>query len=76
MQLSPQRVGVHVRGNSHGDNARLTGFRTQGPHWDSVDGDDNLEIGLKVESCIGIDISNMELSGWSGAAIRVGNSRR
>lgn len=29
--------------NIFGDNVRVIGFRLQGPHWDSDEGDDNLE---------------------------------
>lgn len=54
-----------------GDNVRLSGFRLQGPHWDTEEGDDNLERGVMVDSCVGVEISNMELSGWSGQAIYV-----
>ena len=54
-----------------GDNVRFAGFRIQGPHMDMVDGDDNLEIGIKVESCLNVDIDNMELSGFSGQAISI-----
>jgi hypothetical protein len=34
-----------------------------------MDGDDNLEQGIRIESCNGVDIGNMEFSGWSGTAI-------
>jgi len=63
----------HIRclGGFEGDNVQLSGFRIQGPHMGSMDGDDNLEQGIRIESCTGVDISNMELSGWSGAAIYV-----
>ena len=54
-----------------GDNVRLSGFRLQGPHWDSEEGDDNLERGIYIESCLGVDIGSMELSGWSGASISI-----
>ena len=36
-----------------------------------ADGDENLEEAIKIESCVGVEIANMELSGWSGEAIGV-----
>jgi hypothetical protein len=59
-----------VDGNK-GDNVRLSGFRLQGPHWDPVDGDENQEVGIYIESCRGIDVGNMELSGWSWTPVYV-----
>src|SRR5262245_17330009 len=50
-----------------GDNIRFSGFRLQGPHWDPVFGEDNLETGIFVGG-IHEEIDNMELSGWAGAA--------
>src|SRR5215467_8596124 len=47
----------------------LEGFRIQGPHWGSEDGDDNLEKGIVISGCRNVDIGNMELSGFSGAAV-------
>jgi hypothetical protein len=63
----------HIRcgGGFEGDGVQLSGFRIQGPHWDSAEGDDNLEQGIKINGCKGVDISNMELSGWSGQAVYV-----
>jgi hypothetical protein len=52
----------HIRclGGFEGDNVQMSGFRIQGPHWGSMDGDDNLEQGIRITSCNGVDISNME----------------
>lgn len=64
----------HVRCNGvdiNGDNVRFLGFRLQGPHWDTEEGDDNLETGIKVDSCLNVEIGHMEVSGWSGAAISI-----
>ena len=57
--------------NIFGDNVRINGFRIQGPHMQTEEGDDNLERGIMINSCIGIEIFNMELSGWSGQAIYI-----
>lgn len=57
------------------DGVRFSGFRLQGPHWDTMDGDDNLERGIQVDSCTGVEIANMELSGWSGQAVYLVDSK-
>jgi hypothetical protein len=57
--------------NIFGDRVRVSGFRIQGPHYATEEGEDNLERGIMVTSCVGVDISNMEISGWSGQAIYV-----
>jgi hypothetical protein len=54
-----------------GHYVRLSGFRIQGPHLDVQDGDDNLERGILINSCVGVDIGNMDLSGWSGQAVYI-----
>jgi len=38
-------------------NVHFSGFRIQGPHQESEDGDDNLEQGIHVTSCVG-DVKN------------------
>ena len=58
-------------GNLNADNVRLYGFRLQGPHMGVADGEENLEDGIEIDSCVGVEIANMELSGWSGEAIGV-----
>ena len=57
--------------NIFGDNVRLIGFRIQGPHFDTMEGSDNLERGIQINSATGVEINNMELSGWSGQAIYI-----
>jgi hypothetical protein len=52
-----------------GENVRFFGFRIQGPHFGMEEGDDNLERGIRISSCTGIEIANMEMSGWSGQAV-------
>jgi hypothetical protein len=58
-------------GTSNADNVRFYGFRLQGPDLGIVNGDDKLEQGIYIESCLGIEIADLELSGWAGAAIYV-----
>jgi hypothetical protein len=58
-------------GNLNGDNVRLYGFRLQGPHMGVADGDENLEDAIEIDSCVGVEIANLELSDWSGEAIGV-----
>jgi hypothetical protein len=52
-------------------NVRFEGFRLQGPHYDSMEGDENLERGIEIDNCANVEISNMELSGFSGTAVYV-----
>ncbi len=54
-----------------GGKVSISGFRLQGPHPDPEEGDANLERGISVDSCNPVEISNMEISGWSGQAIYV-----
>jgi hypothetical protein len=71
---SRPRPLLHIQCNGEnifGDRARLSGFRIQGPHFDTEEGDDNLERALMITSCTGVEISNMEISGWSGQAIYI-----
>ena len=58
-------------GNIRGDNVRIFGFRLHGPHFEHVGGDANRERGITVNSCLNVEIANMEVAGWSGAAIRI-----
>jgi hypothetical protein len=51
-----------------GDNIRVQGFRLQGPDLGLTDG---MAKGLSIDSKLGIEVSNMELSGWSFAAVYV-----
>jgi hypothetical protein len=54
-----------------GDNVTLKGFRVQGPHAGFSSGGDTLERGVYIDSHTGIDIGNMEFSGWGGKAIDI-----
>jgi Right handed beta helix region len=53
------------------DNVHLSNFRLQGPDYNIESSDDHLQIGIIVDSCVGVEISNMEISGWSWAGIRI-----
>jgi FG-GAP-like repeat len=55
--------------NAH--DTRLLGFRFEGPDPDTMDGDQYLEQGIHVGSCLGVEIADMEISGWSGQAILI-----
>ncbi len=57
-----------------GNGARISGFRLFGPHLGVKDGDGNLETGIAVNGCVDVSISNMELAGWSGSAIRLNDN--
>jgi hypothetical protein len=53
------------------DNVHLSNFRLQGPDKNIESTDDHLQIGIIVDSCVGVEISNMDISGWSWAGIRI-----
>lgn len=53
---------------------KIEGFRLQGPHWNPVAGEENREKGIQIDSCKGVSISNMEISGWSGQGVFVTDS--
>ncbi len=51
-----------------GDNVKIEGFRIHGPNFGL---DDDTPLGISINSHVGIEITDMELAGWSGAAITV-----
>jgi hypothetical protein len=53
------------------EDVKLRGFRLIGPHFHSASGDSNTERAIMVDSCSGVEISNMEIAGWSGQAIYI-----
>lgn len=57
-----------------GDNVRILGFRLQGPKFEVEEDENTLPRGISIDSCIGIEIAHMELSGWSGQAIYLRDS--
>jgi hypothetical protein len=54
-----------------GPNVRLRNFRLEGPQYDIAEGDNQFERGVYVVYKAGIEISNMEFSGWGGTGIYV-----
>jgi hypothetical protein len=56
--------------DNDGDGARISGFRVFGPSFGNQTTD---EIGLRVFGCTDVEISNMEVAGWGGAAIEIDN---
>lgn len=59
---------IHCSVDEHNDGVRLSGFRIEGPNrGQSVDS----PFGVEINSCIGVEISNMEIAGFGGNAIRV-----
>ncbi len=67
-------VKCNADGTILGDNVHISGFRLHGPHFGIMDGDANLEKGISVDSCLNVDISKMEVAGWSGSAIYIGEA--
>src|SRR5262249_16625662 len=55
---------------SFSDHIRISGFRLEGPTPDQQSGED---VGIRNNSCIDVEISNMEISGWGHAGIAVQN---
>lgn len=50
------------------DYVRISGFRLYGPSFGQQSVEDN---GIKINRCLNIEISNMEIAGWGGQAIQV-----
>jgi hypothetical protein len=50
------------------DGVRISGFRLEGPSQGQQTAGD---IGIQIDKCIDIEISNMEISGWGAAAIQI-----
>jgi hypothetical protein len=55
--------------NVWGDNVRITGVRIEGPDMDAVDRFGN--VGIKIDSNLGVELDHNELSGFSKAAIDI-----
>jgi hypothetical protein len=65
---------IKCYGDNKGDNVRILGFRLQGPKLDTEEDENTFPRGISIDSCRGIEIANMELSGWSGQAIYLRHS--
>ena len=53
------------------DGVRISGFRLYGPSFGPQTTD---EVGIRIISCIDVEVSNMEVAGWGGVAIEVDNA--
>jgi hypothetical protein len=53
------------------DHVRISGLRLLGANQNVVDDDAIHPIAIKIDSCVDIEISNMEIAGWSGSGIYV-----
>jgi hypothetical protein len=53
------------------DHVRISGFRIFGTTDDQQSGDDT--VGIRISRCVDVEISNMEIHGFSGQAIKVEN---
>ena len=53
------------------DHVRISGLRLIGPNQNVVDDDAIHPIAIKIDSCVDIEISNMEIAGWSGTGVYV-----
>jgi hypothetical protein len=69
LRFGPHRDGVKVFLElNKSDSTRISGFRLYGPSFESQETE---EEGIHIERSINIEISNMEIAGWGGAAIAV-----
>jgi hypothetical protein len=59
---------VDCAGTGPSDGVRIAGFRIEGPDQGPQEID---QTGIHIDSCVGIEIGNMEISGWGGSAISV-----
>ncbi|MDD1621867.1 MAG: VCBS repeat-containing protein [Methylococcaceae bacterium] len=50
------------------DNVSISGFRLYGPSFDQQSDSD---VGIRIERCLNVEVSNMEIAGWGGQAIAV-----
>ena len=50
------------------DGARISGFRLYGPDFGQQE---TSEIGISIDRCVDIAISNMEIAGWGSSAIAI-----
>lgn len=55
-------------GDKMNDGARISGFQLSGPTWDAQSTN---EVGIRIDRCVDVEISNMEIAGWGEAAIKV-----
>ena len=55
-------------GNIPNDGVRIRGFRLIGPSFGQQTSN---ETGIRVQECVDVEVSNMEIAGWGGAAIAV-----
>jgi hypothetical protein len=60
-----------IPGLSDSEGSRISGFQLIGP---SPDAQQRSNTGIKVDGCLDVEISNMEISGWGEAAIAVSNA--
>ena len=58
------------------DNVHISGFRLIGPDYGVESTDDHLQIGILVINCKGVEISNMEIAGWSNQGIGIVDAPR
>ncbi len=65
---------IDCSGGKNGNNVRFSGFRLIGRE-QSVTADAS-DVGIVIQSCKGVEIANMELSGWSGSAVQAGDKDR
>lgn len=58
-------------GSTLNDHVRISGFRLYGPRFDNQT---TSEVGIHVNRSIDVEITNMEIAGWSEQAVKVDDS--
>ena len=70
--LPPNTAFFEARctGGFSNDGVRVSGFQLFGP---TLDDQETNEVGLRVQGCLDVEVSNMEVAGWGGAGVEVQN---
>ena len=61
------RCDAPVGSIGQADSARISGFRLIGPSYGQQATE---EVGIRIHRCIDVEVSNMEIAGWGGQAVR------
>lgn len=61
-------LAISCTDDLHADGARISGFRLIGPSYGNQSTE---EAGIRIDRCIDVEISNMEIAGWGGEGITV-----
>jgi hypothetical protein len=54
------------------DHVHISGFRLIGP---SMGQQEDSDVGIKIQGCVDVSVSNMEIAGWGGQGVRVDDGK-